>query len=154
MYLTGAQELRTGKVSPGAPKSASADVISEMDPGMLLDYIAVQVDSLKAADTPFSFNAIVGKNNFYVEMSNGNLSNIQTIKPVANAEASITVSEAGFTKILLGQARLPELIEAGEASLDGDAEVLQKLAASMVQFDPAFEIVPFSEKSVDADLYH
>ncbi|WP_370978323.1 alkyl/aryl-sulfatase [Agaribacterium sp. ZY112] len=154
IYLTGAQELRNGKVSPGAPKSASADVISEMNPGMLLDFIAVQIDSLKAAKTPFSFNAIVGNEVFYVEMSNGNLSNIKAKVPIASADATITLSEDAFTKILLGQARLPQLIEAGEAKLEGDGEVLQKLAAAMVQFNPSFEIVPFSENSVDADLYH
>ncbi len=36
-------------VQPGVSKSASADVLSEMDRPTLFDYLAVKVDSLKAA---------------------------------------------------------------------------------------------------------
>ena len=153
VYLTGAQELRMGKVSPGAPKTASADVISEMDPGMLLDYIAVQVDSLKAQHTPFSMNIVVDGKPYYVEMSNGNLSNILVDKPVKSADATITLDDEGFSKILLGQARLSDLVESKQATLKGDDTVLGKLVSTLIKFDPGFEIVPFSDKAVDADLY-
>lgn len=121
---------------------------------MLLDFIAVQVDTLKAAETSFSSNAVVGKDVYYVEMSNGNLSNLNVAEPLQSAQATITLSDDGFTQILLSQARLPDLIEAGEAKLTGDGSVLQKLAASLVEFNSEFEIVPFSDKTVDTDLYH
>jgi len=153
IYLTGAQELRLGKLSPGTPKTASADVISEMDPGMLLDYIAVQVDALKAQNTPFSMNIIVDGEAYFVEMSNGNLSNIAVDKPIKGADSTITLSDDGFTQILLGQARLLDLIESKQATQKGDATVLSKLVSTLVKFDPGFEIVPFSEKTVDANLY-
>ncbi len=153
IYLTGAQELRLGKVTPGAPKSASADVISEMGPDMLLDFIAVRVDSLKAQHLPFSMNIVFGGDTYFVEMSNGNLSNIKVDQPRDGVDATITLDQEGFSKVLLGQARLATLIESNEATLEGDGSVLQKLASTLVQFDPSFEIVPFSEKTVDADLY-
>ncbi len=153
IYLTGAQELRLGKVTPGAPKSASADVISEMGPDMLLDFIAVRVDSLKAQYLPFSMNIVIGGDTYFVEMSNGNLSNIKVDQPRDGVDATITLDQEGFSKVLLGQARLATLIESNEATLEGDGSVLQKLASTLVQFDPSFEIVPFSEKTVDADLY-
>lgn len=153
IYLTGAQELRLGKVSPGAPKSASADVLSEMEPGMLLDYIAVQVDSMKAQHVPMSMNVIVADGIYYVELSNGNLSNIKVDEAVSSADSTITISQENFTLILLGQTRLSALIESGEAQQEGDETALGKLAGSLVQFDPGFEIVPFHDESVDADLY-
>ena len=154
IYLTGAQELRLGKLSPGTPKTASADVLSEMDVSMLLDYIAVQVDSIKAQHTPFTMNIVLSDKNeiYFVEMSNGNLSNIQVEKQ-GPADATIALDSDGFNQILLGQTQLVKLIEDGAAKLDGDAEALSKLRASLVQFDPGFEIVPFSDKSVDASLY-
>lgn len=154
IYLTGAQELRLGTLSPGAPKTASADVLSEMDPGMLLDYIAVQVDSLKAQHVPFSMNVVIEDDIFYVEMSNGNLSNIEVSKVNESADATITLDSGGFTKILLGQARLTALIESKQATLEGDNTVLEKLISTLVKFDAGFEIVPFSEKTVDAELYN
>ena len=154
IYLTGAQELRLGEVMSGAPKSASADVLSEMDPGMLLDYIAVQVDALKADKVPFTMNVVVDGDAYFVEMSNGNLSNIDVEKPRSGADATITLSDDGFTKILLGQARLADLIESKEATLKGDDSVLNKLVSTLVRFDEKFEIVPFSDKTVDSHLYN
>lgn len=153
IYLTGAQELRLGKVQPGAAKTASADILSEMDPGMLLDYMAVQVDALKADKTPFAMNIVVDGAAYFVEMSNGNLSNIKVDKPRSGADSTITLTDDGFTKILLGQARLVELIESKEATLKGDDTVLSKLVSTLVKFDEKFEIVPFSTKTVDSDLY-
>jgi alkyl sulfatase BDS1-like metallo-beta-lactamase superfamily hydrolase len=154
IYLTGAQELRLGKLSPGAPKTASEDILSEMDVSMLLDYIAVQVDSIKAQHTPFTMNIVMKDTNeiYFVEMSNGNLSNIKVEKQ-RKADATITLDEDGFNKILLGKARLVNLIEAKQATLVGDDEALNKLISSLVQFNPGFEIVPFSDVSVDGDLY-
>jgi alkyl sulfatase BDS1-like metallo-beta-lactamase superfamily hydrolase len=153
IYLTGAQELRNGKLSPGAPKSASADILTEMDPGMLLDYIAVQVDSIKAQHVPFTMNIIIDNDIYYVEMSNGNLSNIKAVKVNKSADATITLSQQGFNQILLGKTRLVTLIESKQATLEGDDKVLSKLVSTLVKFDPGFEIVPFSDKTVDADLY-
>ncbi|MEH6575803.1 MAG: alkyl sulfatase dimerization domain-containing protein [Amphritea sp.] len=153
-YLTGAQELRLGKPNPGTPKTASADVLSEMDVGMLLDYIAVQVDSIKAQHSPFSMNIVLKDEVYFVEMSNGNLSNIKVDRPHKGADATITLDEEGFTQILLGQTRLSALIESKQASLEGDNTVLSKLVSTLVKFDAGFEIVPFSDKTVDANLYN
>lgn len=154
VYLTGAQELRLGKVSPGAPKSASADVVSEMDIGMLLDFIAVQVDSVKAQSTPFtmSVNLKGTQDYYYVEMSNGNLSNILLDKP-KSADAELALDEAAFQKILFGQAKLADLIAQKKVDFKGDQSVVEKLAGSLVQFESKFEIVPLSKKQVDAHLY-
>ena len=153
IYLTGAQEMRLGKVTPGAPKTVSADILSEMDPGMLLDYIAVQVDALKAQHTTFSMNIVVDGEAYFVEMSNGNLSNIKVNKPIESADATITLDDDGFTKILLGQARLSALIESKQATFEGDDTVLSKLVSTLVKFDETFEIVPFSDEAVDSNLY-
>ena len=89
---------------------------------------------------------------YFVEMSNGNLNNIKVDKQ-RKADATITLDEEGFDKILLGKAKLVDLIESGQATSVGDDQALAKLRSSLVQFDPGFEIVPFSDQTVDADLY-
>ena len=154
IYLTGAQELRLGKVSPGAPKSASADVVSEMDIGMLLDFIAVQVDSIKAQHTSFTMSVqLQGTNDFYyVEMSNGNLSNIKLDK-LKPADAELVLDDAAFKQILFGQAKLADLVSQNKVGFKGDQNVVNKLASSLVEFNSAFEIVPFSDKQVDSGFY-
>lgn len=156
-YLTGAQELRIG-TQPGNPKTASADVLSEMSIENLLDFMAVKVDSTIAQHTPFTMNVIVPDQNevFFVEMSNGNLNNGLVKHPVENADATLTINKSDVTQMLLGKADLPQLMADKTVSLKGDKTVLAKLKAASVEFDPTFEIVPRPAKGqeVDANLYH
>ncbi|WP_299787583.1 alkyl sulfatase dimerization domain-containing protein [uncultured Shewanella sp.] len=143
IYLTGAQELRFG-IKPGAPKSASADVISEMDLPTLFDFLAVKVDSLKAAELGLiTMNIVTPDNNkiLYVEMSNGNLSNIE-VDQVKKADATLTVNQADITRILLGEAKIEVLLKQGKANITGDSKAFDKIASTLVEFDSNFEIVP------------
>ncbi|QUM77394.1 MBL fold metallo-hydrolase [Moritella sp. 24] len=155
IYLTGAQELRIG-TKPGAPKTASPDVLANMTIENLFDYMAVRVDSLKAQNTPFTLNVVLPdtKQTFFVEMSNGNLSNIK-IQDAINADATLYVNRSDVTKIILEQTTLETLFESKSAGLTGDKTVLNKLMGALVNFDEKFEIVPRPVKGeeVDAELY-
>ncbi|MGF1698195.1 MBL fold metallo-hydrolase [Vibrio lamellibrachiae] len=156
IYLTGAQELRIGTM-PGAPKTASPDVLAEMTVTNLLDYLAVQVVATKADKTPFTMNVNVpdiGEKHF-VELSNGNLNNVMTAELSDDADATLHVNKADLTQILLGQTTMADLLKSGKAGITGDATVLEKLKQSMVRFDDKFEIVPRPAKGqeVDANIY-
>lgn len=155
IYLTGAQELRIG-TKPGAPKTASPDVLANMTIENLFDYMAVRVDSLKAQNTPFTLNVVLpdSKETFFVEMSNGNMSNIKIDKAL-EADATLYVNRTDVTKLVLKQTTLKDLFETKEAGVKGDKEVLNKLMGSLVNFDEKFEIVPRPAKGeeVDAQLY-
>ncbi|MCG9730431.1 MBL fold metallo-hydrolase [Shewanella sp. Isolate13] len=143
IYLTGAQELRVG-IQAGAPKTASADVISEMDMPTLFDFLAVKIDSQVAAKQGFvKMNIITPdtKDILYIELSNGNLSNA-VVNKEQKADANLIVNKADVNRILLGQTTLKALLASGDAKLTGDKEAFGKIADSMVEFNPAFEIVP------------
>ncbi|MGF1754419.1 MBL fold metallo-hydrolase [Vibrio makurazakiensis] len=154
-YLTGAQELRVGTL-PGTPKTASPDVLAEMSLTNLLDYMAVKVDSTIAQHTPFTMNVIIPDldETYFVEMSNGNLSN-GLVESARNADATLYINKSDITKIMLGKTTLNELLANKQAGINGDAKVLEKLAAASSEFDGSFEIVPRPEqgKEVDAHLY-
>ena len=155
-YLTGAQELRVGTL-PGNPKTASADVLAEMTIENLLDFMAVRVDSVKAQHTPFTLNVVLPdtKEVFFVEMSNGNLSNIKVDKTLV-ADATLYINRSDVTKTILKQTTLKALFSSKKAGLEGQQDVLNKLLSALVEFDEIFEIVPRPEKGqeVDAQLYH
>lgn len=155
IYLTGAQELRVGTL-PGAPKTASPDVLANMTIENLLDYLAVRVDSMKAQHTPFTLNVVIPdeKETYFVEMSNGNLNNILVDKEV-KADATLLINRSDVSKILLQQVTLATLLENGSAGIKGDKSVLQKLTDSLTNADAKFEIVPRPAKGeeVDAELY-
>ncbi|MGX9459932.1 alkyl/aryl-sulfatase [Shewanella sp. A14] len=147
IYLTGAQELRIG-IQPGAPKSASPDVLSEMDMTTLFDFLAVKVDSIaanKLGNISLNVETKAAKgepaNTVFVELSNGNLNNIIVEKAKA-ADATLTIAKSDVVDILLGQTTLKQLLEQGNATMTGDQDAFSKIASTLVQFDENFEIVP------------
>ncbi|ROR98786.1 alkyl sulfatase BDS1-like metallo-beta-lactamase superfamily hydrolase [Sinobacterium caligoides] len=154
-YLTAAQELRVGTM-PGAPKSASTDVLSEMSVTNLLDYIAVKIDAKKAAKTPFSMNIIIPDLNeiHYVEMSNGNLSN-GLVREKHMADTTIVAIKKDIATLLSGRQSIEKLKASGAVMIQGDESVFSKLKAASVEFDESFEIVPrpLKGQEVDAKFY-
>ena len=92
---------------------------------------------------------------FFVEMSNGNLSNIKVDKTLV-ADATLYINRSDVTKTILKQTTLKALFVSKRAGLEGDQAVLNKLLSALVEFDETFEIVPRPEKGqeVDAQLYH
>ncbi|MDO6620628.1 alkyl/aryl-sulfatase [Shewanella sp. 6_MG-2023] len=142
VYLSGAYELRHG-IQETVLKGNSADVISEMDMGMILDYLAVQVDASVAQHNSFTMNIVLPDINetYYVEMSNGNLNNIKVTKKSA-ADATFTINKEDVDKFSLQQVSIAELLKTKQASLQGDQTVIQKLAKSLTQANPSFKIVP------------
>ncbi|MGR5119874.1 alkyl/aryl-sulfatase [Vibrio astriarenae] len=156
IFLTGAQELRIGTM-PGAPKTASPDVLSEMTVTNLLDYLAVQVVAKDADKVPFTMNIAVPDidEKHFVEMSNGNLSNIEVSDFGQSADATLSINKTDLTKILLGETTMADLLKSGQANIEGNVEVLNKLQSVSVRFDDKFEIVPRPEEGqkVDAQLY-
>jgi alkyl sulfatase BDS1-like metallo-beta-lactamase superfamily hydrolase len=143
IYLTAAQELRIG-IRAGAPRTGSRDVLQAMDMGVLFDFIAIRVDS-KIAETHglVTLNVVntTNKTIFYVELSNGNLSNIE-VGQLRDADTSLYISRADFGMLLAGGVKLPVLLGEGRARMEGDKTALGKIFSSLVAFDPNFEIVP------------
>jgi alkyl sulfatase BDS1-like metallo-beta-lactamase superfamily hydrolase len=143
IYLTAAQELRIG-IRAGAPRSGSRDVLQAMDMGVLFDFIAIRVDSKVAENHGLVTLNVVNTTNdtiFYVELSNGNLSNIE-VGQLRDADTSLYISRADFGMLLAGGVKLPVLLGEGRARMEGDKTALGKIFSSLVAFDPNFEIVP------------
>lgn len=143
VYLAGAQELRIGQ-QPGAAKTASADVLSEMPIASLLDFLAIKVDSLKAQDKHFEINLVLPDiNEIYVlELANGNLSNAKIKKEKQGVTASFYINQADIVKLNLQQTTMEALLKSKQAGIKGDASFLTILKDVSTEFDPEFEIVP------------
>tara|TARA_R110000850_G_scaffold67397_2_gene150107 strand:- start:18 stop:2009 length:1992 start_codon:yes stop_codon:yes gene_type:complete len=149
IYLTGAQELRVG-IQPGAPKSASADVLGEMDVATLFDFLAVKVDSIAAAKLGnVSLNVVTKtkqgdvETTIFVELSHGNLNNIVVDSPQP-ADATLTIAKTDMVNMLLGKTSLKQLLQQGKANMTGDKQAFGKIASTLVQFNDQFEIVPLN----------
>ena len=64
------------------------------------------------------------------------------------ADLTITIDRAELEDVMIGAAKLVDKVKAGKAKLEGKVQVLEQLKATLVAFDPFFEILP-GTKPVD-----
>jgi len=142
-FLAGALELRSGIPSGLPPKSVSPDMIRAMDTGLWLDYLAILLDSRKAEGVAFRINLVTPDNGerYAVELSNSVLTSIGG-QQARDADLTITVNRADLERVMMQQATFQQLAAEGKARFEGDPAVFGRLVSMLVQFDPAFEILP------------
>lgn len=139
-YLTGAKELREGvhKFSHGS--TDSPDTIKGMTVEMLFDYMAVRLDSGKAAgkDISLNFNLENG-DNLNLMLNDSVLNYRQTLLP--KVDTSFYISRLDLHSVLTGQAKMADLIKAKKVKVIGNAAKLDEIIACLDQFDLWVNIV-------------
>lgn len=142
-FLAAAKELRDG-YQPGAKlKSSGPDVVRAMTTGLFLDFLGVRVDSKKAEGMNFIINIDMPDvdEQYLVEMSNATLTNIkgrQANKP----DLAMTLYRSDLETVMAGQSSFDDLVSSGKVKLAGNAKVLADLRSVVVQFNPAFQLMP------------
>jgi alkyl sulfatase BDS1-like metallo-beta-lactamase superfamily hydrolase len=91
----------------------------------------------------FTINLVTPDNGerFIVERENATLANIvgfQTTSP----DLTPIINRSDLEQTMMGAKTLEAQIADGTAKVQGDASVLAKLASTMVDFDPRFEVTP------------
>jgi alkyl sulfatase BDS1-like metallo-beta-lactamase superfamily hydrolase len=142
-YLAGAYELRSGIPDGASPKSSGPDMIRAMSTELFLNFLAIRMDSRKAEGMRFTMNLITPDNGekFVVELENATLTNLPGFlskKP----DLTLTINRSDLEQTMMGAKTLESQIKDGTAKVEGDVSILAKLAATMVDFDPRFEILP------------
>ncbi|WP_333500034.1 alkyl/aryl-sulfatase [Kluyvera sp. CHPC 1.2972] len=139
-YLTGAKELREGvhKFSHGS--TDSPDTIKGMTVEMLFDYMAVRLDSDKAAgkDISLNFNLDNG-DNLNLTLNDSVLNYRQTLLP--KADTSFYMSRLDLHSVLTGQAKMADLIKAKKVKVVGNAAKLDEIIGCLDKFDLWVNIV-------------
>jgi alkyl sulfatase BDS1-like metallo-beta-lactamase superfamily hydrolase len=153
-YLAAAYELRTGIPQGETGDTSSPDVIRAMSTELFLNFLAIRMDSRKAEGMRFTINLVTPDNGekFLIELENATLTNIKGFladKP----DLTLTINRSDLEQTMMGAKTLEAQIKEGTAKVNGDAGVLQKLASTMVDFDPRFEIMP-GTKARDAKTAH
>jgi alkyl sulfatase BDS1-like metallo-beta-lactamase superfamily hydrolase len=149
-YLSGAYELRSGIPQGEAASSSSPDVIRAMSTELFLNFLGIRMDSRKAEGLRFTMNLITPDNGekFIVELENATLTNIQGFladKP----DLTLTINRADLEQTMMGVKSLEDQIKDGTAKVEGDPTILAKLAATMVDFDPRFEVMPGTKQTAE-----
>ncbi|GAB4373471.1 MAG: alkyl sulfatase dimerization domain-containing protein [Elainellaceae cyanobacterium] len=142
-FLAAAYELRNGFPSGVTAKSVTPDTVRAMSTELLLDFIAIRVDSKKAEGMKFTINLVTPDNGeqFAVEMSNATLTNIKGFQ-AKNPDLTITINRSDLELVMAGLTTFPALIGAGKATLEGNPQPFEQLRSLLVEFTPDFEIMP------------
>ncbi len=142
-YLAAAYELRTGIPQGAMPDTASADVIRAMSTELFLNFLGIRMDSRKAVGMRFTINLVTPDNGekFLIEMEHATLTNIEGYL-ADNPDLTLIINRSDLVHTMAGTKNLDTQIADGTAKIEGDASVLTKLASTMVEFDPRFEIMP------------
>ncbi|MFO1144754.1 MAG: alkyl sulfatase dimerization domain-containing protein [Amaricoccus sp.] len=142
-FLSGAYELRTGIPQGEMASSSSPDVIRAMSTELFLNFLGIRMDSRQAEGLRFTINLVTPDNGekFIVEMENATLTNIAGFQ-ASSPDLTLTINRADLEQTMMGAKTLEAQIADGTAKVAGDVGVLAQLAATMVDFDPRFEIMP------------
>ncbi|XZE18181.1 alkyl/aryl-sulfatase [Pirellulaceae bacterium SH449] len=152
-FLAGAYELRSGIPQGASPKSSGPDVIRAMSTELFLNFLGIRMDSRKAEGMKFTMNLITPDNGekFVVELNNATLTNLPGFL-AEKPDLSLTINRADLEQTMMGVKTLEAQIKDGTAKVQGDITILAKLAATMVDFDPLFEVLPGTKaKPTDLD---
>jgi alkyl sulfatase BDS1-like metallo-beta-lactamase superfamily hydrolase len=153
-FLAAAYELRSGIPQGETADSSSPDVVRAMSTELFLNFLAIRMDSRQAEGLRFTINLVTPDNGekFLIELENATLTNIQGFL-AERPDLTLTINRSDLEQTMMGAKTLEAQIQDGTAKAEGDVSVLKKLAATMVDFDPRFEIMP-GTKSRDEPVAH
>ena len=152
-FLAAAFELRHGIPEGSPPSTSGPDTIKGMTTELFLNFMGIRLNSEKAGDAKLSINLSTPDNGeqFVVELSNGTLTNIEGYQS-DDADLTITIDRANLEKVMLGSASLTGLADAGEATLEGNTDVLAQLVSYLDDFNIDFELMPGTKIANAADV--
>ena len=142
-FLAGAYELRSGIPAGERASSTTPDVIRAMTTEMFLNFLGIRMDSRQAEGLRFTINLITPDNGerFIIELENATLTNIEGFL-ADNPDLTLVINRSDLEKTMIGDVKLEDQIADGTAKIEGDVAVLEQLGATMVDFDPLFEVLP------------
>ncbi|SFM02443.1 alkyl/aryl-sulfatase [Variovorax sp. OV329] len=140
-YLVAARELRDGVLKP-ATSTQGPDVVRGMSLELLFDYIALRLDHRKTDGMKANINMVFTDLNerWALQLSNSVLNNTRD-RTLPNPDVTLTLTRPAFLAMLLQGKKLPELVQAGQVKVEGNAQVLGAVFANVQTFDPYFNIV-------------
>lgn len=141
-YLTGAKELREGVTQLPTPNTASPDTVRAMSPEMFFAYLAIRLDSSKAADAAMTLNVDLGDQGgqYVLELENGVLNQTGGAR-ADDADATLALSRNTLNDIILQQTTAADAVSSGDIQVQGDQSKLEELVSYLDAFEFWFNIV-------------
>jgi alkyl sulfatase BDS1-like metallo-beta-lactamase superfamily hydrolase len=141
-FLTGAQELRHGVLKLKDVGVASPDTVQAMTPDMLLDYMGIRLNGVKADSKTLNMiwkQPDTGES-YALELRNSVLIYTKD-KPLQNTDGTLTVTRSTLAAIIMGGSTLDKELASGGAKVEGSTEKVGTLFAMLDPFEFMFNIV-------------
>jgi alkyl sulfatase BDS1-like metallo-beta-lactamase superfamily hydrolase len=140
-YLIGALELRSGPKEMGA-SSSGPDTVRGMTNELLFDFIALRLNHEKTDGMKAAISMVFSDSNevWALELSNSVLNSTRG-RVLKDPDVTITLTRPAFLAMLLQGKKLPELVQAGMAKVEGNPQSFGAVVANIMNFDPVFNIV-------------
>lgn len=139
-FLVGAYELRNGLLK-NPLDLVSTDILSNLTPEMLFDYMGISLNGEKAKDQSLSFNWVdeEGKQHgFWIE---NEVLMYREGKPVDHPDAVITSDKLHFTLVVMQAVPLKEALDKGMLKIEGNADKFNDLLGCLDKFNVNFNII-------------
>jgi alkyl sulfatase BDS1-like metallo-beta-lactamase superfamily hydrolase len=140
-YLTGAYELRNGKlVQEGG--YAAADTVKALTIPMLFDYIGVRLNGPKANGKKIVLNwDFTDLDEKYILNLENSALTYMSDRQAADADATLTLTRAALDAIMTGQTTLEQAVTSGSIKITGNGKKVVELFSLLDTFRPDFNIV-------------
>ncbi len=141
VYLTGAQELRTG--TPEFPYPVRPRHVVGLELDQLFDYLATRVDGARAArlgSLRVDWRIPDTGEQARVTLSNGTLHGTAD-RPVTDPDLTATCNRNVLDELIATGVPIGELIDRGDVDIDGDDGPLRRLWDAMTDFEMFFAVI-------------
>jgi alkyl sulfatase BDS1-like metallo-beta-lactamase superfamily hydrolase len=142
IYLSGAQELISGKGEQHYDTKFAKAFIEQVPLVQFMKALSVKLDAEKAEGERLVINVLFTEQqkNFVLTVRNS-VMHYKELPPAVNADASIAISKKLFVKILLGQTGVQQLLTTDELDIEGSILKLLKFFSLMGESNDNFNIV-------------
>ncbi len=142
-YLMGAKELREGvRKIEGVGSTASPDTVAAMTVDMFFDYLGVRLNAGKAEGRKLAINWVfTDTGDKYVLTLGNSVLNYTKGKQLDNVDATISMTRSALNPVLQGKSTFQDLVDAGNAKVEGRKNALNDLMSMMDTFDLWFNVV-------------
>jgi alkyl sulfatase BDS1-like metallo-beta-lactamase superfamily hydrolase len=139
-YLCGSFELRYG-LPKGSQYGPSPGTVKGMPLKNLFEAMAVRLNGPRASQNPMNLCIrFEDAPDMLIEIENGVL-HAHSGSGKTPADATLTINEFNFKKLMLGLADAMELLSSGDLKIEGDANFLIEFRSLFDQFERRFPIV-------------
>ena len=141
-YLTGALELREGAPEKGMPRESLIEMLNQTPIERFLEAMAASLNASKAEGKKIKINLVFSdtQKSFVLRLENSVLHYAQKA-PEKDANATLTLTQSFFLKMVLGQAGGKDLLLSDQTKIDGSTLDLANFFSLLDKAPGNFSIV-------------